>query len=62
MISIPADLAQRILDAARIAVAIHQEELADVSSNAKAGGAGARSHQGESRSNVDLEISARFRR
>jgi hypothetical protein len=61
MTAIPADLGQRILEAARIAAAIHREELVDGSSNAKAGGAGARSPLDERRGNVDLEIVARFR-
>lgn len=55
MISIPSDLAQRILEAARIAVAIHHEQLHEVSSNAIAGGAGALADLGRDRANLDLQ-------
>lgn len=58
MISIPTDLAQRILEAARIAAAIHHEQLHEVSSNATAGGAGALASLDVGRGIRDREFSA----
>jgi hypothetical protein len=55
MISIPSNLAQRILEAARIAAAIHHEQLHEVSSNAIAGGAGALAEPDCNRGNLDLQ-------
>jgi hypothetical protein len=55
---IPADLAQRIIDAARIAAAIHHEQLHEVSSNAAAGGAGALASPGLSRGMIDRQMVA----
>lgn len=56
MTPIPANLGQRILDAARIATAIHQEQaLQESSTNASAGGAGARAPFSQARTDVDLD-------
>lgn len=55
---IPVDFAQRIIEAARIAAAIHHELLHEVSSNATAGGAGALASLDLGRRVRDREFSA----
>ena len=57
MIELPADLGQRILDAARIAVAIHQEQAArEEMKQATAGGAGTGAYRNLPGGDIDLEI------